>query len=316
MTRKTTSRSKALSRFALVAVLMTSCSTNRQRGDATYVPQAPLQAERSGIRVALDEAHVNFHTLEGRYAAFGTELAAGGYQVAAFRDSFDADSLRTTQVLVIANALHESNRASWTTPTPSAFTEQEIAAVESWIRDGGRLLLIADHMPFPGAAADLAAALGFRFHNGFAFASDRENGNFVLTAADGLLNVDPLGRFAPESLRSDAVKVFTGQAFEILGDAEAVLLAPPGTRQLLPSEAWDFDDDTPSVPSDGFAIAAVGLLGRGRVAVFGEAAMLTSQLVERDGQLFRTGLADPAATGNATLLHAVLGWLSEGLEPR
>ena len=36
-------------------------------------------------------------------------------------------------------------------------TSDEITAVAAWVREGGALLLIADHMPFPGAAGTLAS---------------------------------------------------------------------------------------------------------------------------------------------------------------
>ena len=32
------------------------------------------------------------------------------------------------------------------------FSYEEIDAVTQWVNDGGALFLIADHMPFPGAA--------------------------------------------------------------------------------------------------------------------------------------------------------------------
>jgi hypothetical protein len=40
----------------------------------------------------------------------------------------------------------------------AAFDSAEVRVVEGWVRDDGALLLVADHMPFGGAAAELAAA--------------------------------------------------------------------------------------------------------------------------------------------------------------
>ncbi|NIQ57151.1 MAG: hypothetical protein GWN71_28375, partial [Gammaproteobacteria bacterium] len=76
-------------------------------------------------------------------------------------------------LLVISNALDSSNVNDWRRPIRPAFTEAEIEAVRAWVEDGGALLLIADHMPFPGAAAGLAAAFGVTFNDGFAFDPDR-----------------------------------------------------------------------------------------------------------------------------------------------
>jgi hypothetical protein len=68
----------------------------------------------------------------------------------------------------------------------SAFSPTEIEVVKNWVKDGGSLLLIADHMPFAGAVADLAKAFGFIFFNGFAIKKgeelcNRSKGNLQLT---------------------------------------------------------------------------------------------------------------------------------------
>ncbi len=57
-------------------------------------------------------------------------------------------------------------------------------AVTEWVRAGGALFLIADHMPFPGAAENLAAAFGFTFYNGFAIRKGA--GKDIFTPANGL----------------------------------------------------------------------------------------------------------------------------------
>ena len=84
------------------------------------------------------------------------------------REKFTEKSLEGIRVLVISNALHKSNVNHWILLTPSAFDESEITAVQSWVQAGGSLLLIADHMPFGGAAAKLAAAFGVEFSNVYA----------------------------------------------------------------------------------------------------------------------------------------------------
>ena len=55
-----------------------------------------------------------------------------------------------------------------------------------WVHDGGSLLLIADHMPFPGSVAKLADAFGIVFLNGYAKKSVDEGGTLIFTRAGGL----------------------------------------------------------------------------------------------------------------------------------
>ena len=132
----------------------------QQLGDTTLAPvvESPAFPMGDGPRVALDEAHFNFHTLDGRYAPFARLLRADGFVVEPMRGPFSEESLSDVDLLVIANALHPRNEQDWSLPNPSAFTPDEVAAVREWVEGGGALLLIADHMPFPGAAASIAAS--------------------------------------------------------------------------------------------------------------------------------------------------------------
>lgn len=274
--------------------------------------RAPAYAT-AGPVVMLDEGHGNFHTLDGRYLVFGNVLRQDGYQVQPHRGAFTAASLAAARVLVIANALHSRNaRGDWSLPTPSAFTAEEIAQVRAWVARGGSLLLIADHMPFPGAAGALAEAFGVRMRNGFAYDSTRKVSRFSFTRESGRLASHPItaGRDAAE--RVDSVVAFTGQAFTADAPGRALMTLAPGTLVLEPQVAWQFSDSTPVVPGGGLLQGAVTTLGKGRVAVFGEAAMFSAQ--RAGAQRAPMGMNDPSAPQNAQFLLNVMHWLS-GLLP-
>src|ERR1035437_2106240 len=105
-----------------------------------------------GAVVAIDKAHNNFHTLDGRFAAFGNLLRADGYIVKDFDSELTTQKLNNINILVISNSLNIRNaNGDWSKPPPSAFTPGEISALNTWVKNGGSLLLIADHMPMPGA---------------------------------------------------------------------------------------------------------------------------------------------------------------------
>src|SRR5437867_6288671 len=91
-------------------------------------------------RVGIDETHGNFHTREGRYKPFAALMESDGFVVRA-APPFDAGSLRSLDILVIANAMGETRDGA----RVSAFTSAECDAVREWVRGGGSLLLIADH---------------------------------------------------------------------------------------------------------------------------------------------------------------------------
>ncbi len=118
----------------------------------------------TGPLVCIDEAHDNFHTADGRYWAFAELLRKDGYQVEGFGGKFDATGLLDCSILVSANPGEVGMDDAY--PHPSAFTRDDISELVKWVRGGGSLLLIIDHAPVPGAAADLGAVLGINMLDG------------------------------------------------------------------------------------------------------------------------------------------------------
>jgi hypothetical protein len=252
--------------------------------------------------ICLDEGHHEFHTLAGRYAPFGEVLRADGYRVEAFAEPFGGEALQRCDVLVVANALHERNVSDWSLPTPSAFTSEEVASLRAWVDAGGGLWLIADHMPFPGAAQELAGAFGFELSNGFAVHEQTQGqGPDIFTRSAGTLAEHPL------VAGIEQVASFTGEAFRGPPEAKPILVLGEGFVSLEPSVAWQFDKDTPRHEVAGWLQGATLELGKGRMAMFGEAAMFTSQVV---GEGPPVGLDHPDAIGNTQLLRNVVRWLA------
>jgi hypothetical protein len=285
----------------------------QQVADTTYNPviRNPFYSGKDAPVVLIDEAHNNFHTLDGRYSSFGRLLKADGFIVKPSGSAFIPESLEKGDILVIANALHERNVDAWSLPTPSAFTENEIENVRSWVFRGGSLLLIADHMPFPGAAEELAEALGFRFYNGYAV--DTLNRSMtIFRKSDGSLAEHPVTSGYDASEAIDSVRTFTGQAFQATGDAAPLLIFSEPVVLFMTREAGRIRTDTPQISAHGLYQGAVRKMGKGRVAVFGEAAMFTSQYAGPEyGSI---GMTSPGAEFNQQFVLNVMHWLSGGLE--
>ncbi|MBL9201356.1 MAG: hypothetical protein JNL39_12670 [Opitutaceae bacterium] len=302
-----------MSRLAVVLLVCAAASVAtraQQVPDTAFAPPiaSPAFAEGRGPVVAIDEAHGNFHTATGRYLAFANLVRRDGFVVRGLAEKFSAATLREIRVLVIANALHPRNASgNWTLPTPSAFSPDEIAAVAAWVRDGGALLLIADHMPFPGAAAELAAAFGFAFSNGYT-RDGSGSGQIAFRRADGSLADHPVvrGRAAAEAV--EIVRNFTGSAFRVPAGATSLLTLPAGSVSLECTVAARFEPGTPRINVSGWSQGAVAKIGRGRVAVFGEAAMFSAQLAGPDKRPM--GMNDPAAKQNPQFLLNLLHWLA------
>jgi hypothetical protein len=295
-----------------------SQAAGQQQADPSFrvVVTRPMHAPGRGPRVCFDHGHHNFHRLDGRFAPFGDLLQADGYRVEPVEGSFVAGTLRHCRVLVIANA--QPGNQPWSEypyPTPSAFEPAEVLEVERWVRQGGRLLLIADHMPLAGAAASLAAAFDVEFNDGFAVedfrteaeghAAFRRPTRFSLDA--GTLRPHPATRGRRSEDAVDHVYTFVGQALRAGPTAHPLLVLPDNFVSLMPRVAWEFTLETPRKPAGGWLQGATLEYGRGRVAVFGEAAMFTAQ-ISADGRTM--GMNAPEADQNARFARNLLGWLT------
>lgn len=310
--------------FAIASILL-ACSrppASPQGADRNFlvVVETATYEQGKGPVVCLDEGHVNFHTLDGRFWAFGELLRSDGYDVRAFRGHFNQQSLGECSILVISNAL--PNDKPWNTypsPTPSAFTAEEIAATHEWVRAGGNLLLIADHMPCAGAAANLAAAFGVTFLDSFAvegFDTESERKQAfakptIFTTADRTLRSHAIlnGRNPQEAVTS--IRSFTGQAFQAPEAAEPLMVLPSTFIALTPKKAGPLNADTPRMPVGGWLQGAVMQVDSGRAGFFGEAAMFSAQVAGPARS--PVGMNAPGAEQNPQFVINVMHWLSRAL---
>jgi hypothetical protein len=315
--------------WVLAGALFGAPALGAQQGpDREFQPPIsnPTFAVGRGPRVCIDQAHHNFHTMDERFWAFAELARRDGHRVVAWRGAFTAAGLNACGVLVISNA--QPSDAEWseyTYPTPSAFTSDEVREVETWVRGGGRLLLIADHMPLAGAASTLAAAFGARFTDGFAYEGAGARAKIPAHLLAGnkptLFSVDSGTLVAHDILngRTDAeritqVRSFTGQAFQWSADGvQPILKLNARFVSLEPRTAWVFDTLTTRVRAvGGWLQGGTRRVGDGRVAIFGEAAMFSAQI----GGANRTkmGMNAPLAEQNAQFVLNVLHWLTGVLD--
>ncbi|MEP7336717.1 MAG: DUF4350 domain-containing protein, partial [Acidobacteriota bacterium] len=111
----------------------------------------------------------------------------------------------------------------------------------------------------------------------------------------------------------DSVATFTGSALQVDG-GEPILT-------FLGAEAFSYtpkafgqppDKDSPRTPIKGWLQGATIKVGKGRVAMFGEAAMFSAQLAGPNKSPM--GMNAPIAAQNPQFLLNVMHWLSGLLE--
>ena len=287
-----------------------------QRADYGWRPvlARPAHPAGRGPRVAIDHAHHNASTAHfwGRYWPFARLLRAEGYRVRFNTAAFSAQSLADTQVLIVANAAGAGKAPFFGINLPlggggdraaPAFDRDEIAALESWVAQGGRLLLVADHAPFGAANAALGEAFGVRMHRGFAEVPGEKSDPLRFTRANGRLNAShPILSGADGGEPVACVQTFTGQSLDGPPGATALLRLPPNAVETV-DERGSLRE-MPAGAAQGLAFAQ----GHGRVVVLGEAAMLTAQVADR----VPFGLQLPGCD-NVAFARNLMRWLSADL---
>lgn len=295
--------------IVVVVFLFSSQYYAQQQADTNFNltienPRYPLN---EGPLILIDGLHNNLHQVDGNFAPFAKLARKDGFRVEAL---VDWKQLQKADILVIANPIHSDNQGNWVRPIHSAFSLEEINKIQGFVYNGGRLLLIADHMPFAGASQELGQAFGIEFCDGFAQLSQKENGRDVFSQTNGRLNECAL----TDGTLGDSIQKlysFMGSSFALPDSAVAVLSFLPEDQCLAPDIAWQFDDNTPSSPLEDHVQGAIFQFGNGKVAVFGEAAMFTAQNVTQNGHTYKIGFNSPFAPQNAPFVRNVLAWLAQ-----
>lgn len=298
----------------LVVFIFMFCTIlfSQQVADSNFNPpiESPTYKKGQGSVVFIDAGHNNFHTKEGRYKSFSNLLERDGYNVESYAGIFERTTLDEGKILVISNAIHESDLNEWVVPNPSAFTTEEIEVVQEWVYNGGSLFLIADHMPMAGAASDLASAFGFQFTNGFVL-SKKEQGPTFFSNKSGSLTDNLITKGNSKEENVDQILTFTGQAFKIPDKAVSILNFTEGFINMLPDTAWVFNDRIKTMNPTGWSQGAYLKYGNGKIVVFGEAAMFSAQLAGPNK--IKMGMNHPLAGENYQLLLNIIHWLDDKL---
>ena len=272
-----------LSNFLLIC----GCNAQQQVTDLDADVSVPRPAYEigEGPLVVIDTAHANFHTASDRYGPFASLLRNEGFMVNDGNAGSIEDTLRNIDVLVISNAYPINDQ--------DAFDRTEIKAIKTFVERGGSLLLIADHAPFPLAVMDLASSFGIRWQN--VYASDKDAD--IFKKGKGLME-------NPITKDIDQVRTFGGSAFIIESVPHIPILVMNSEWSLQTLEGDRLGEKSPAT---GLLQGALIEFGKGRIAVFGEAAMFTAQRYGRE----KMGFHAKGAEQNREFILNVMRWLGD-----
>ena len=299
---------------AITCVLLAVLSVNaqaQQMGDPEFDTTVANPAyKQNGPRVMFDEAHHNFHTTDGRYKPFVDLMSNDGYRIIRNRQPFTKTTLDSFKILVIANALG-AEELDDDGADQSAFTEEECQAVQEWVKDGGSLLLIADHAPAGGAAAALSNRFGVDMSKGFTYDPNNSVPNnpslLIFSRENKLLATHPITEGRDQNERVNKVWSFTGQSLKGPANSAAILILSDTAKDKARPEAET------SASATGRAQAVALKFGKGRVVVQGEAAMLSAQIAGPNKE--KMGMNAPGIDNRQYAIN-VMHWLSGVLKEK
>jgi len=292
-------------KYFLIILLFSSLNLFSQQQPDLDFPINIENPKYTGVETALigiDASHNNLHTLKANFAPFAKLMEADGYKPISI-EKITEEILDSLNIFVISNAIDSSNVGNWRRPIANAFTDSEINIIERWVKDGGSLLVIADHMPFAGATNELAKKFGFSYEDGFVMNEGRSWPPETYSKKAGNLFDTPI----TENI--DSLAAFTGSALNAPSGATIIAKFPDSHKLLIPEVAWQFEENTIEKPIDKVVMGAISKYGNGKVAFFTEAAMFTAQIVQEQ---YKVGFNSPAAPQNIQFVLNTIHWLDNG----
>jgi hypothetical protein len=309
--------------LGVVVVVLIGWLRSVQQADTTYVPRVSARTwPDGGPLVAIDDAHWNAHTAARGFAPFAKLLGADGYVIAGRGNVASPAVFGSAKVVVIGNALGFRGAIQQLGQMVSigldalaadALTDAEADQLETWVQEGGSLLLVAEQAPASRAVRSLAERFAVTMHDATVFDpdhSERDDPSTIVFTREGrTLAVHPI---TGTSGRADAISrvvTFGGQALD--GPPHATkLLIFSGTAYELGSATAGPEDRRP-VP--GLAQALAIYHGRGKVVVLGDADVITSRLRSSAGLNDRVGLHWPNSD-NELFARRIMAWLSGAVQ--
>lgn len=290
----------------LMLILISITVYPQQSADPQYRPVVDNPAFTKNFpRVLFDEGHNNAETVNGRYKPFADLLFSDGYHIVSNRKPFTRESLNTFKVLVIVNPLGAEDIDDEGADAP-AFTPAECDAVANWVNGGGSVLLIVDPGHFATAAEVLASKLEVELSKGHTTDpanSDKASSDpsaLIYSRENKLLLAHPITNGRSEAERLSVVMTFMGQSLKSRTGTEAFL-------KLADTAVDQVGSPAKSSSAAGRAQGIAYRLGKGRVVVLGDAAMLSAQITGSDKRPFGMNTPD---VDNRQLALNIMHWLS------
>jgi hypothetical protein len=295
--------------YFIVLLLLVSCNDKGSKPDNNYdVSVNDPKLIEIQPKVLFDESHKNHHKAGNTYKPFATLISNDGCLVKANDKPISKAVLSQAAIYVLATAMGKEDPGDI-----SPFTQQEIDDLESWVTDGGSLLVITEHYPFGIAMAPLLKKFNIIVHNGYTEDTLLNNKNVM----DALLferSKGNLNSSHPILDKVERINTFTGSS--VKGDSTwtpLLIFSPHAQNYNVKVNVKKSNGDiTTSVEysdfysATGFSQGLCKQYGKGRMVVLAESAFLTAQ-IDKNGNRF--GMNIPESDNKQFALN-IIRWLA------
>jgi len=295
----------------LLTLILSISSYGQQVVDSSFIGNIgePAYEREKGPKILIDEVHNNGTRLKSSFAVLSKVLIKDGYNLQPQNQNKFEHEILNLKVLVIIDPLATQNIDKWELPTPSAFDKREIKAINKFVKKGGSLLLVVDHMPFSGASQKLAQSFGVDFINGFAI----DTVQWDLTKFNR--NNNSLKQHAIINGRNYSEKIFEigsyfGQCFTY-SNSNLVPLLEFTDKNIVcyePKKAWRFDSKTKIRSALGLYQGIAGEYGKGRIVILGDSSFVGAYLIGQNSRPI--GMNSIEVKDNFQFILNIFHWLS------
>ncbi|WP_218397214.1 DUF4350 domain-containing protein [Alteromonas lipotrueae] len=299
--------------------------------------------------VQVDEAHHNFLTINNRFKPFAQVLLSDGVTVESNKVSFSQQALKNVDILVIANALDKKRSNWQPPFNQALTNDEVSVVIEWVRNGGSLFLIadhapfpkviesLATALGFTFTNGHVKATLfskatGTLISHEVTYAHENAkqddnssaNANSEANPEAKHPNHVELPVFMQESqngaftsvLNSQLhvkeviqVKTFGGAAFLPPEEATSLLTLGPRTVSIEPEVPFEITSSTRRSAIEGWSQGALLELGKGRVAVFSEGMMFSSQVDTNTGA--KHGMRSVGAEQNERFLLNIIHWLAD-----
>lgn len=267
-------RVRVIHSLLLLIIVLSACEAETAAPD-----QRPL--------MLVDRGHNNWYWKPDETDPVMHEfLVESGFQVRSNKGAYTKKVLGGVKIVQTGNAFPPGDNEDWSQPASSAFSTGEINLLQEWVKEGGSLLVVVEHMPFPAAYAGLLSAFGVEVSDGFALdgtkledlsqAGIANAGYLIFHHEDGLLADHPILNGTSGFEKIDFVSTDVGAAFRLPEGAVSLVTLGVGSVSLETGNSWVFDEKTIYRDVTGWSQAGILEHGRGRVAVLGDSFLFTA----------------------------------------